>query len=311
VLLNSDAKSPSRDYSTLPYLIKDYQMVYNYSATLFLEHKQKDVPAEEAAVTFLGFAPDFGESLSGRAESKQTAVSGEKAVLPVSLRPLKGAKEEVKNIATLFRGNYFLDSTATKYRFRKEAPYYSILHLATHALVNDSLPAYSGLAFAKQGKQEDSRFLYAYELYNLKLKADLVVLSACNTGYGKIQKGEGVMSLARGFAYAGCPTIVVSLWPAVDKPTASIMQRFYRGIHEGLTKDEALHHAKLQYLKTSDARLANPYLWANLVLIGDSAPLHQSSSSPFFWLAILIAGLLSTIGVRMLWNKTRRKKLDI
>ena len=126
----------------------------------------------------------------------------------------------------MFDGKFNFDDEASEENFKQLAPQYNVLHLATHAITNDLLPSYSKLLLSKNDLGKEDGILYAYELYNLRINADLVVLSACNTGYGKINQGEGVMSLSRGFAYAGCPNLVTSLWAASDQSSANIIKKF-------------------------------------------------------------------------------------
>jgi CHAT domain-containing protein len=119
----------------------------------------------------------------------------------------------------------------------------------------------------EKGEAEDG-FLQLHEIYNLNLAADLVVLSACETGLGKKVAGEGVVGLTRGFMYAGSPRVVVSLWNVNDFATAELMQRFYRGmLMDKLPASKALHRAQLSM--SNDSRWSAPYYWAGFVLYGE------------------------------------------
>ncbi|QMU30527.1 CHAT domain-containing protein [Adhaeribacter radiodurans] len=283
-ILLKEKPEPSRlDYSSLNYLVKDYQMSYHYSATLLLDNHNKKY--QNAPKSFLGLAPSNQNiSLAKTVSNESVALRGSVDSFP----DLPGSREEVEKIAKMFRGNYYLNNAANKALFKSLAPQYNIIHLATHGLIDDEHPNLSKLVFYSENKTEEDRYLYAYELYNLKLRAELVTLSACNTGVGKLQKGEGVISFARGFAYAGCPAMLVSLWPATDKPTSRIMQYFYEGLKKGLAKDDALYQAKLQYLNSADDNQSNPALWGSFVIVGNAEPLHKQSSKI---LPFLIAGL--------------------
>jgi CHAT domain-containing protein len=117
----------------------------------------------------------------------------------------------------------------------------------------------------------------------------LIIVSACETGNGQLVNSEGVLSLTRGFAYAGCPSIVNSLWKADDAATSAILQRFHIYLQKGYTKSKALRQAKLDYLH-SNALYKSPGYWAHLVLIGDTSPVVQSRSVYWWWgLAMAIA----------------------
>jgi CHAT domain-containing protein len=147
---------------------------------------------------------------------------------------------------------------------------YRFLHFATHGLLNSQQPELSGLVLSlvdEQGQPQDG-FLRAHEVYNLKLTADLVVLSACQTALGKEVKGEGLVGLTRGFMYAGAPRVVASLWRVPDRATAELMKRFYRGmLGEGLPPAAALRKAQIEVWQ--QGRWAAPYYWGAFVLQGE------------------------------------------
>jgi CHAT domain-containing protein len=147
---------------------------------------------------------------------------------------------------------------------------YRIIHFATHALLDTVHPALSGivLSLVNRRGQRQNGFLSAYEIYNLHLPVDLVVLSACETALGKDVKGEGLIGLTRGFMYAGAPRVVVSLWSVSDKGTAEFMQRFYRNmLVDGLKPAAALRAAQRSML--ADPAWSSPYYWAGFVLQGE------------------------------------------
>ncbi len=147
---------------------------------------------------------------------------------------------------------------------------YRILHFATHGLLNSERPELSGLVFSlidQEGKPQDG-FLRLHEIYNLQLNADLVVLSACETGLGKEIKGEGLIGLTRGFMYSGAPRVVASLWNVDDLATAELMKLFYqRMLKDGLPAGAALRAAQLEVSRQK--RWASPYFWAGFVLQGE------------------------------------------
>jgi CHAT domain-containing protein len=147
---------------------------------------------------------------------------------------------------------------------------YRIVHFATHGLLDSAHPELSGLALSlvdENGQAQDG-YLRLNEIYNLKLNADLVVLSACQTGLGKEVKGEGLIGLTRGFMYAGAPRIVASLWQVNDAATAELMKRFYRGmLKEKLRPAAALRQAQLELMKKPAWRA--PYYWGAFVLQGE------------------------------------------
>jgi CHAT domain-containing protein len=147
---------------------------------------------------------------------------------------------------------------------------YRIVHFATHALLNSQHPELSGIVLSlvdERGRAVDG-FLRAHEVYNLKLKADLVVLSACQTALGKDIRSEGLVGLTRGFMYAGAARVAASLWDVRDEATAELMKRFYRGmLREGLRPAAALRAAQISMWK--EPRWGSPYYWAGFVLQGE------------------------------------------
>jgi CHAT domain-containing protein len=134
--------------------------------------------------------------------------------------------------------------------------------------MNEKYPQLSGLAFSQPDDtiSGEDGILYSGEIYTLDLHADLVVLSSCESGIGRLAKGEGMFSLTRGFIYAGANNVVVSLWKVYDKHTSKLMIEFYRGIAAGQDYSTALHNAKLKMLQNEDT--AFPVSWAGFVLVG-------------------------------------------
>jgi len=147
---------------------------------------------------------------------------------------------------------------------------YRIIHLATHGLLNSTNPELSGVVLSLFDEQGDSQngFLRLHDVFNLNLPAELVVLSACQTGLGQEVKGEGLVGLTRGFMYAGSPRVLVSLWNVSDAATAEMMKRFYRNmLQEGLSATAALRAAKLEMQQETQWRA--PYYWAAFTLQGE------------------------------------------
>lgn len=187
---------------------------------------------------------------------------------------LPGSNEEISKLL----GKKITDTAATKNQFIQSVNKYGTIHLATHASVNNEEPARSFIAFSPA----DNDFkLYAPEIADLKLDStQLVILSACETGTGPLVKGEGLMSLSRAFAYAGCPDIITSLWKAEDKATAFLTQRLHFYLDKKFSSDKALQQAKIDLLKNSamDPRLKSPSFWAHLVFIGEYKPAPINAS---------------------------------
>lgn len=271
-LLTQRPEAKSVDYKQLPYLIKDYSISLAHSANILSVIKKE---GRKPRVSFAGFAPSY-TSLS---QKEVDTLNHNMVALLVrdGELPLPGAFNEVNNIATLMKGTSYTGELATESNFKDRAAAYDILHLAMHSLLNDENPAYTELVFNPSDSVNDG-LLNISEIYNLNLKADLVVLSACNTGYGKIQKGEGPISLSRAFNYAGCPSIVMSLWKIPDIVTEELMVSFYNNLNKGYSKNEGLQKAQLQHLQsTSDPLYHHPYFWSGFMTIGNTQPIKSGS----------------------------------
>lgn len=189
--------------------------------------------------------------------------------LSIEFHDLSWAKLEISQISKIFpESEIYLYSDATESKVKSISSEAKILHFATHAKIDDEKPMLSKLILRPDNSNNEDGFLFTYEIYNMKISADLVVLSACNTGTGKLTKSEGIMSLARGFKYAGCPSIILGLWSIDDKSTASIMKNFYTHLIQGESISSSLRHAKIKYISDSISELAAPFYWAGLTQIG-------------------------------------------
>lgn len=221
------------------------------------------------------------------------------------------ALRTAEELGSTMHADLMLGSAASEVAFRSAAGRYGIIHLGTHAEMNAASPMYSRLVLSKDGAGADTYadgYLHAYEIYELDLRAQLAVLTACETGAG-LNDGEGVRSLGYGFAYAGCPSLVMSLWSIDEKSSSQIIARFYDLLAEGLPKHQALRMAKLDFLEGAPDELRQPYYWAGLVLVGDVEPVELERYSAPWVLAFL--GLLGVATAAFIWRKywaSRRKE---
>jgi CHAT domain-containing protein len=274
------------DYKSVPYIIKQFNISYGYSTTSLFKMKSFDSFDEDAV---LAFAP------SSFVKSDETN----------SLNPLKWNTKEVRNIEAYFDCNISTKQLATEANFKEKIQQYPITHLAMHAVIDHEDPMYSKLLFAPPQDTLEDGMLHTFELYNMRLNTKMSVLSACNTGSGKLQKGEGVMSLARAFAYAGCPSVVMSHWAVDDKSTAKLMKYFYENLSKGLSKDVALRNAKLDFLENSSPVYHHPYYWNNFVIMGDNKPI--ATPDVFRWwmgLIFIVVVLLVVYTIIIRRNKS-------
>lgn len=271
------------DFSTLPYLINDFDISYTPSASLYYQSQTNTQPNTYANnAELVAFAPVFSneEPLSPSTQRfLKNSEDQERAFTQdgTYISPLPGTAIELEAISQVFADNN-LSTTNFTYQQATEAQIKSqlvqkcrYLHIATHGFINEDYPDLSGLLFATDTSSLENAILAAGEVYGLQLKANLVVLSACETGKGKITSGEGVLGLSRAFLYAGADNLIVSLWKVDDRATAELMAAFYtthlKRTVERLPFKEALRQAKLQLIQSKE--FSQPYYWSAFVLIGE------------------------------------------
>ncbi len=285
-------------------LLASYDISYNFSLLLYKDkRKVLDYPQN-----YVGFAPGFNKEMKQEYQiGLRDCVNADNVYL--TLLPQPFSENLVKEYAKVFDGNYFMNQDASKSLFINNAKEHKIIHIGTHAESNNISPELSRLVFAKKpGSNEayDENSLYAYEIYDIDLSSNLAVLTACQTGKPTYQAGEGAISLAHAFNYAGSESILTSLWDIDEVSSTQIVGYFYDFLAKGLPKDEALKKAKLQYLSTAEGRAAAPQYWAGLVLIGDTAPIQlQRTINPLWW---WVTGLLLTV-IFIIFLRRRKKNI--
>ena len=192
-------------------------------------------------------------------------------------RRLPGSRQEVAAVAALYGAGgsaVFLGADASEHNFETspDLATAAVIHLASHAIVDERQPAHSALLLSRGPDDSEDGRLEAHEIFNLRLGADLVILSACETALGKEVRGEGLIGLTRAFLYAGARRVAVSLWPVADESTAELMVTFHREMRSGVEPSEALRRAKLAAFRSG--RWGQPYYWAPFVLVGASDKLQ-------------------------------------
>lgn len=263
-------ETKTTNFAEMHYLVNDFSIGYNNSAGFYLNA----LPFRHQKETVLGVFPVF----------ENTALE------------LAFSKKELENLKATFKGKYLERKAATFANFKAEARNYSVLHLSTHASAGD---IYTPATI----KFYEDEVLYS-ELYNLDLQPDLVVLSACETGVGKLYKAEGAMSIARGFQFAGAQNLLFSLWKVNDYTTSVLMEKFYHHLKNGSGYLEAGHRAKLDFL--ADDKVPNakksPYYWSAFVYYGTL----ETKEKPYnlTWI-YLFSGL---IGVVLLFRFYKKRK---
>lgn len=265
VLLQEKPVHPER-FQSHAYLGRFKRISYAYSAALLREMrgKQHQNPPTDMLWALAPLAHSRRDTLLFRSS---TLVGDD------TLFALPASGREVAEVASLFGGTFSQGIDATKERVFAQAGHYRVLHLCLHGKADRRAGERAWLAFAtSDGDTTHFEKLYAAEIYRMTLNADLVTLSACETGIGEIQRGEGLISLARAFAYAGAKSVVASLWLVDDARTPEFMRLFYQNLKNGQDKDTALWQVKRDRMEQGE----HPFFWAAFVPLGDMAPVARN-----------------------------------
>jgi len=238
----------------------------SYAPSLNALVQLREVPANPAPFRVLAIGnPALGSGSSSIRLKPDSTRSIENLAL---LGPLPFAEQELHAIGRTFRDRTRIMSGASARESELRAaalPRFPVVHFATHGLVSDAQPKRSGLLLAPEAGEDG--LLQMSEIYNLGLKANLVVLSACQTALGRDVTGEGLIGLSRAFFYAGARSVVATLWNLNDRFAAAFVQRFYAEINAGRSSEEALRRAKLAYV--NHPQYSHPFYWSSLVMLGD------------------------------------------
>lgn len=263
--LVSKEDSSARGFHELQYLIKNYTIGY------FLSSKSiKLDPSAKVAGKSV-----FGIGFTGEVNADVRSGYG----------TLPGTENEIRFLEAELSGDFFLGEKATKELFMHRARNYDVLHLAIHGSADSTNRYESKLIF-----NGDDNILKTSDLYLADLKARLAILSACESGLGGINKGEGTFSIARGFALAGIPSVVMSLWKVNDRTTSEIMMSFHQNLKRDLSINEALASTKIEYLIKADQYTGHPYYWASFISLGEDITFNRSTQ-----LNLMVFGVLSFI----------------
>jgi CHAT domain-containing protein len=276
-----------KNYSNYPFLLKQYDISYAFSAHLFYTTAANAFKPTPDTRDFIGVAPVFADErqegvvLTSEAVRKQlqqmaadsttrgTLINGEKVA------PLPATEEEVKAIFDYFKA-HGLGAEARTHgqaheQFIKEGGLRNtrFIHIATHGFVNEENPELSGIMLYQDKSSPQDCMLYSGEIYNLDLNAELITLSACETGLGKVSKGEGVLGLSRALIYAGTRNLMVSLWKVADHSTSELMISFYANMlqNKGFL-GKSLRSSKIALIEKFP-QYGQPYYWSPFVLIGE------------------------------------------
>ncbi|MFN8396850.1 MAG: CHAT domain-containing tetratricopeptide repeat protein [Bacteroidia bacterium] len=257
--------SEKHSLSKMPFLIRRHQCQYAPSATLWLLQQEKGSTSATQKCLGMAWGP----------VPRLITAAGE-APFP----GLPGTSEEVEAVQSLVEGQFFVGDDASEAEFKRVAAQFGILHLALHASASGTSPA---IMFPAAGSEQEDGILYFHEIFPLKLQARMAVLSACESGTGRILEGEGIQSMSSGFSAVGIPSLLMTLWEVSDQSGKDIVLGFYKGISEELPIDQALREAKLEYLDKASGHRASPYFWAAYMASGNMDPIHLSSPNAPIW----------------------------
>ncbi|MFQ5824298.1 MAG: CHAT domain-containing protein [bacterium] len=300
LVTNQNELTGDYDYAHAKFLVEDYKISYvPYAKMLNWRFFRK----RRAKKSFLAFAnPSWNLE---EMESLRNNNSNGKIYFNLNLKPSKISEYEAAQIVEIIgkrKAKIFSGQSATKTRFLQESSKYQIIHLALPGILDDRQSLYSKLYFSNQKGLNE--FLTTYELFNLKLNADLVIISDLGRESKTLNMGESVKGLVHGFIYSGVPSVVTNLWKGHKIESSDLVVNFYSNLKLGMNKSAALQQAKVQYLKTENR---NPYYWALYVLNGnlESIKFNAQNIDNLFLITILGLLLLTGLGV---WQFMKFKK---
>lgn len=273
---------------TKTYLIEALEVTYTPSADQWTGSKTSHATARRKGM--VSFTPGFEQMMKQSYLQIRDTLEVDSLYLTQLSQPFMLALSEA--LAARYQGSAYFRERATESGFRRAAGDYRLVHFGTHAVIDDDNPLFSRLILAKEAEGEYDGYLHAYEIYGMPIGASLSVLTACETGGGMFQAGLGMQSLAHAFAFAGCPSLIMSLWSIDEKSSASVLERFYDHLGSGIESPvTALTRAKRDYLAQNKGELIHPFYWAGLVYMGSETPVELRSSGPGRYLWVLLIGL--------------------
>jgi len=275
-------------YADKKFLLSDYQFVYSPSVSIYFAQKnKKQLSGDQNLLVGNPFVDNSELTLSVRTGLIELNPSKPRSV---RLFPLKFSEEEIESIDETIDNNVvLLSSNATESKFKKNAPNSKIVHISSHSFLIKDQPL---VMFSPQKDEAEDGFLELGEIVQLGLNSELVVLSSCRSGLGRVDAAEGIIGMQKAFFEAGSKSVVVSLWDVNDKYTSYFMKEFYKQLASGKSKSEALKEAKLYFIKNYSA---NPYYWSAFVLSGNPSAINLQQASSFSFIFLVLILLLLAI----------------
>lgn len=282
IFLSDSLRPIISDFSKLHYLNRIWSISYISSLEQLVEAKRNKPP--DRAGNIIAMAPFAREGIH---------------VDTFDLPPLKYSELEINAISKDYRLRRFVGHKASKETFLSAFNSNSILQISTHGILDMQNAMQTRILLSPRGSDGS---VYLFELLSARIRSPLVVLNACNTGTGRLQVGEGIMSMSKALQFAGVPSLVTTLWPVDDRSSALIISYFFNNLKRGMERGEALQAARNQYLDETTLTLSAPFFWAGQVLIGDAGTLEiRKDLTPWFLSlgGVFLVGLLAVFFIRL------------
>ncbi len=285
-------EAPAQDYTNARYLVRRQPVSTDLAAALIVE--DAGGASENPPLDLVAFGRSRFDGAGGRWRGGPVLTN-----LPNVVGEIGRVRDRIGNRETA------LDEDATEARFMAHASRARVVHVASHAEADPAYPLYSRIHLWDDPDADDDGILHLFEFQDIRLPADLVVLSGCSTAAGRAHAGEGTIGLQYGVRAAGARAAVATLWPVDDRATAEIIDAFYEGLEEGLPKDRALQRAQVAYLDSHTGAEASPFYWAAAVLSGSPAPIPLQEPAPV-WPWSVGAVVLAAGAGGLAWRSRRR-----
>lgn len=295
-------------------LLSRHTFSYHYSLFMLQEHdsrgaKRDNTPASGSEEkperkNYIAFAPVFSDDIKER----YTQTVTDSLLMDtdyLSLLPQPNADQLTHQIKRTIGGTVYNKARSTREAFREKAGNHKIIHIATHARYDNIQPENSGLIFAKDAKGSDNNYLSLADIYSLDVRAKLTLLTACESGRPGYQDGEGLVSLAHAFNYAGSENILTALWSIDESSSAEISERFIHHLRQGKATDEALRLAKLDYLQRAEGRVLAPVYWSGLILMGQPGTIALKENKRTIWW--ILGGTVMALAPVLLYRRRRSR----
>jgi CHAT domain-containing protein len=285
------------------FLIEDYIISYTPSISIWNDLKNNNIPNTQTAL-LIG-DPYFENENESVSQMRGLTAEIDLFSRNMNQQRLEYSQEEIESIGSLLsNGEIYLSINATETIFKNNVEDASLVHLSTHSFLYKNNPL---ILFSNTDKENDG-YLEVGEILNLNLKSDMVVLSSCKSGLGKVDKAEGIIGMQKAFFDAGAKSVIVSLWDVNDKYTSIFMKYFYSFLSNGVSKSEALRFAKLKFIKQINP---NPYYWSAFTIAGNDSPINIQVMNYTYYIFFVGLFLILIYIFYILYIRSNKKKLIV